>query len=161
MKRFCVALIVLFTILAAWSTAARSAPVLTNPRIDPGVSAAVDREMKAFENADVQRFLSDFTPDAIVIDDSKPLFISGQRAIHDWFVENRAGGGTVTLTRLAATDYTLTEYTAFAAVPFTLTLSGPNGKFVASGTWTGTFKRQAGDTWKIRSLTIAILTTRQ
>ncbi len=127
--------------------------------IDAGVAAAIDREMDAFARGDLGAFLNDFTDDAIVIDDSEPLFIPGRKAIGEWFIDNRRGAGKVTLSRGAATDYTLLKNEAFAALPFKLAIGNPPNRFIANGTYTATFVRGRGNDWKIKSLTISILST--
>ncbi|MDQ2908142.1 MAG: nuclear transport factor 2 family protein [Candidatus Eremiobacteraeota bacterium] len=130
----------------------------SQPAIDPGIAAAVDREMDAFDAGNLPAFLDDFTDDAVIIDDAEPLFMAGKPAIREWFIDNRRGAGRVELSHLAATDYTLLGRSAFVAFPFKIAIGSPPNQFVAHGTYTATFRREA-DRWRIRSLTIAILTT--
>ncbi len=144
-------------LLAAMVTSVR-VPATAQP-IDPGIAAAIDREMDAFARGNLDAFLDDFTDNAVVIDDAEPLFIPGRAAIREWFIDNRRGAGNVTLSHGAATDYTLGRNEAFAALPFRLAIGSPPNRFIANGTYTATFVREKEDYWKIRSLTIAILST--
>ncbi len=136
---------------------AGNASLASAQTVPTGILLAANTEMDGYAKGNLAEFLRPFIAQPLLIDDASPFFMQGCSAVRTWFLTTRPSLGKVTLQHDPATDFGVQGTSAYAAFPFTITVANQYGRYIGHGVWTGVFVQEDNGLWKIRSLTIALL----